>query len=104
MVFRYELKDCGGFYGDNSALRMPPNRSNALWTLPLHLLFLPLHKILVACTSTTKHLSYLRTIFERLSEHRQIVKPAKCQFGLTTIDFPGHQLTKDEAADDSALI
>lgn len=56
--------------GHNSTLRMPPNNFITLWTL-----------FFVTCSS----------------QHRLIVKSAKRQFGLTTIDSPGCQLTKDEA-------
>ena len=42
--------------------------------------------ILIASTSRAEHMSYLRTLFERLNQHGLIINPAKCQFGLSTID------------------
>ncbi|KAK7901477.1 hypothetical protein WMY93_018246 [Mugilogobius chulae] len=41
------------------------------------------------CGSATagEHMSHLRQLFERLSEHGLIVNPAKCQFGYQTLSF-----------------
>ncbi len=63
----------------------------------LPFLFVYPDDILMASATTVEHLSHLRTLFECLSQHGLIVNPAKCQFGLTTIDFLGHQITKDRA-------
>ena len=44
------------------------------------------------------------TLFERLSEHGLIVNPAKCQFGLSAIDFlwsPGHEGGSGSSAHES---
>ena len=61
----------------------------------LPFLFVYLDDILVASSSPSEHLSHLRTLFERLTEHGLIINPAKCEFGLSTIDFLGHRVTKD---------
>jgi len=61
------------------------------------LLFVYLDDVLVASTSRAEHTSHLRMLFDRLSQHGLIIKPAKCQFGLSTIDFLGHRITKDGA-------
>ena len=63
----------------------------------LPFLFVYLDDILIASASRTEHLSHLRTLFERLSMHGLIINPAKCQFSLTTIDFLGHRVTREEA-------
>jgi len=87
-------------------LRMPFGLKNAAQTFQrlmdsvlrdLPFLFVYLDDILVASTSKSQHLSHLRTLFERLNQHGLIVNPAKCQFGLSTIDFLGHRVTKDGA-------
>ena len=87
-------------------LRMPFGLKNAAQSFQrlmdsvlrdLPFLFVYLDDILVASTSTSQHLAHLRTLFERLSQHGLIVNPAKCQFGLSTIDFLGHRVTKDGA-------
>ena len=44
-----------------------------------------------------EQMSHLRTLFERLSQHRLIITPAKCQFRLSTINFLGHRVTKNGA-------
>ena len=79
----------------NSAQSFQRLMDSVLRDLPF--LFVYLDDILVASTSKSQHLSHLRTLFERLNEHGLIVNPAKCQFGLSTIDFLGHRVTKDGA-------
>ncbi|KAL7844548.1 hypothetical protein SRHO_G00230870 [Serrasalmus rhombeus] len=61
----------------------------------LPFLFVYLDDILVASSSPSEHLSHLHTLFERLTEHGLIINPAKCEFGLSTIDFLGHRVTQD---------
>ena len=87
-------------------LRMPFGLKNAAQSFQrlmdsvlrdLPFLFVYLDDILVASTSKTEHLAHLRILFERLSQHGLIINPAKCQFGLTTIDFLGHRVTKGGA-------
>ncbi|KAJ8353208.1 hypothetical protein SKAU_G00207750 [Synaphobranchus kaupii] len=60
-------------------------------------LFVYLDDILVASPGEGEHLSHLRLLFERLSEHGLIVNPAKCQFGLSSISFLGHHITQQGA-------
>ncbi|KAL6483353.1 hypothetical protein MHYP_G00082250 [Metynnis hypsauchen] len=59
----------------------------------LPFLFVYLDDILVASVSRSEHLHHLRLLFERLSQHGLIINPAKCQFGLHTVDFLGHRIT-----------
>ncbi|KAJ8415040.1 hypothetical protein AAFF_G00007380 [Aldrovandia affinis] len=56
-----------------------------------------LDDILVASDRKEEHLSHLRILFDRLSQHGLNVNPVKCQFGLLSIDFLGHHITKDGA-------
>ena len=60
-------------------------------------LFIYLDDILVASASAEEHTLHLRQLFERLSEHGLIVNPAKCQFGLSAIDFLGHRVSQQGA-------
>lgn len=60
----------------------------------LPFLFVYLDDILVASTSQAEHVAHLRAFFQRLSQHGLIINPAKCQFGLPTIDFLGHRVTR----------
>ena len=87
-------------------LRMPFGLKNAAQTFQrlmdtvlrdLPFLFVYLDDILVASTSKAEHTSHLLTLFERLSQHGLSINPAKCQFGLRTIDFLGHRINKDGA-------
>ena len=63
----------------------------------LPFLFVYLDDILVASAGAEEHLSHLRLLFERLSEHGLITNPAKCQFGLSSITFLGHHVTPQGA-------
>ena len=56
-------------------------------------LFVYLDDILVASATPEEHMTHLRQLFERLSEHGLIVNPAKCQFGQSSITFLGHHVT-----------
>ncbi|KAL6490077.1 hypothetical protein MHYP_G00004220 [Metynnis hypsauchen] len=87
-------------------LRMPFGLKNAAQTFQrlmdsvlrdLPFLFVYLDDILVASVSRSEHLHHLRLLFERLSQHGLIINPAKCQFGLHTIDFLGHRITSSGA-------
>ncbi|KAL6455468.1 hypothetical protein MHYP_G00360970 [Metynnis hypsauchen] len=87
-------------------LRMPFGLKNAAQTFQrlmdsvlrdLPFLFVYLDDILVASVSRSEYLHHLRLLFERLSQHGLIINPAKCQFGLHTIDFLGHRITSSGA-------
>jgi len=88
-------------------LRMPFGLKNAAQTFQrlmdsvlrdLPFVFVYLDDILVASTSEEKHLSDLRALFTRLSQHGLIINPAKFLFGVFDIDFLGHRGTKGRAA------
>ncbi|KAJ8412812.1 hypothetical protein AAFF_G00117630 [Aldrovandia affinis] len=53
--------------------------------------------ILIASATEEEHLSHLRALFTRLSQHGLIVNPAKCLFGRGTIEFLGHRVTCEGA-------
>ncbi|RVE65529.1 hypothetical protein OJAV_G00117810 [Oryzias javanicus] len=58
---------------------------------------MPFDDILVASSSPEEHLVHLREVFQRLETHGLIVNPAKCQFGLSAIDFLGHRISAQGA-------
>ena len=60
-------------------------------------LFVHLDDILIASASPEEHMTHLRQLFERLSEHGLIVNPAKCQFGKSSITFLRHHVTPQGA-------
>ena len=49
--------------------------------------------ILVASTSTEKHLQYLETLLQLLQKYGVVVNPAKCIFGKTNVKFPGYLIS-----------
>uniref|UniRef100_A0A674MCK3 Gypsy retrotransposon integrase-like protein 1 n=1 Tax=Takifugu rubripes TaxID=31033 RepID=A0A674MCK3_TAKRU len=84
-------------------LRMPFGLKSAAQTFQrlmdsvlrdLPFLFVYLDDILVASTSQAEQVAHLRALFQHLSQHGLIINPAKCQFGLSTIDFLGHHVTR----------
>ena len=77
-------------------LKTPLKLSSALWT-PFCETSHFCSDILIASASKAEHLSHLRTVFAHLDQHGFIVNPAKCQFRLLSIDFLGHNITKDGA-------
>ena len=83
-------------------LRMPFGLKNAAQSFQrlmvsvlraLPAVFVYLDDILIASATEEEHLSHLRALFARLSQHGLIVNPAKCLFGQGTIDFLGHRVT-----------
>ena len=59
--------------------------------------FVYLDDILVSSTSAAQHMLHLREVFHRLSTHGLVINVSKCQFGATTIDYLGHQITSQGA-------
>ncbi|KAJ8386198.1 hypothetical protein AAFF_G00176220 [Aldrovandia affinis] len=56
-------------------------------------LFVYLDDILIASVSREQHLTHLRSLFDRLSQHGPIIN----QFGLSTLDFLGHRIAPEGA-------
>lgn len=63
----------------------------------LEFVFVYLDDILMASSSAEEHLSHLKQVFQRLDQHGLIVNTAKCQFGLSVIDFLGHRISSQGA-------
>lgn len=61
----------------------------------LDFVFVYIDDILVASSDEEMHIIHIRKVFERLKEHGINIKASKCQFGVTTLDFLGHSITKD---------
>ena len=83
-------------------LRMPFGLSNAAQTFQrfmheatrgLKNVYVYLDDILVASSSKEEHMTHLRALFERLSQHSVTINPAKCELGRTTITFLGHEIS-----------
>lgn len=48
--------------------------------------------LLVASSSPEEHLSHLKQLFERLDKYGIVINPAKCTFGVPSLEFLGHQV------------
>jgi hypothetical protein len=56
--------------------------------------------ILVYSKNETEHAKHLRTVLQRLREHRLYAKLSKCDFWLKEIKFLGHTISKGGIAVD----
>jgi transposase InsO family protein len=63
----------------------------------LDFLFVYLDDILVASDNNREHARHLRILFDRMRQHGLVVNVAKCEFGLTSIDFLGHRVDQQGA-------
>ena len=57
--------------------------------------FVYVDDVLIASTSSTEHIHDLTTVFDALEANGMIVNKAKCVFGVDSIDFLGHRISKD---------
>ncbi|GFN81501.1 Pol polyprotein [Plakobranchus ocellatus] len=55
--------------------------------------FVYLDDILVASSSAQSHIDDLNAVFHRLRHHGLIIKLEKCLFGVSSLDFLGHQVS-----------
>ena len=63
------------------------------WVLQgLDFVFCYMDDILVSSENEEQHATYLQMLFDRLESHGLVVKPAKCVFGVSSINFLGHQV------------
>ena len=60
-------------------------------------MFVYLDDILVGSATADDHVLHLRTVFERLASHGLVIYVNKCQFGMLTIDYLGHHITREGA-------
>lgn len=56
-----------------------------------------LDDVLVASSDLHTHLQHMRLVLERFREAGLIINPEKCEFGKSTIQFLGHQITSSGA-------
>ena len=82
-------------------LRMPFGLRNAAQTfqrfidqvfLGLDFVYAYIDDVLIASSSTEEHVCHLREVFRRLSKYGIIVNPAKCQFGVQSLEILGHKV------------
>ena len=58
----------------------------------LDCVFVYIDDILIASSSEEQHARDLQRVFQRLQEHGLLLRPDKCRFGLTEVNFLGHHL------------
>lgn len=84
--------------------RMPYGLRNAAQTFQrflnevtngLDFVFCYIDDILIASKSGTEHKLHLRLLFKRLAEYGINIKIPKCIFGVTSLEFLGHIISKD---------
>ena len=84
-------------------LRMPFGLKNAAQSFQrlmdsvlqdLEFVFVYLDDILVASQNHADHKAHLQILFDRLTAHGLVIKPEKCQLGVSEIDFLGHRVDR----------
>ena len=82
-------------------LRMPFGLRNAAKTFQrfidqvlhgLHFCYAYLDDLLIASHNAEEHATHLRLVLQRLSDHGIVINPGKCEFGVPTLQFLGHQV------------
>ena len=83
-------------------LRMPFGLRNAAQTFQrfidqvlrgLPFAYAYLDDLLIASASMEDHLTHLRQVLQRLSDHGMVINPSKCVLGASELDFLGHRVT-----------
>ena len=82
-------------------LRMPFGLRNAAKTFQrfidmvlhgLHFCYAYIDDLLIASHNAEEHETHLRLVLQRLSDHGIVINPRKCEFGVPTLQFLGHQV------------
>ena len=85
-------------------LRMPFGLRNAAQTFQrfidqvlqgLNFAYAYIDNVLIASNSPQEHQQHLRLIFERFQKYNIVINPAKCEFGVSKLQFLGHLVTPD---------
>lgn len=85
-------------------LRMPFGLKNAAQTFQrfidqvlrgLHFCYAYIDDVLVASSNQEEHTQHLQMVLERLEKHGVVINPAKCELGVSKLQFLGHQVDKD---------
>uniref|UniRef100_A0A8C5DEF6 Gypsy retrotransposon integrase-like protein 1 n=1 Tax=Gouania willdenowi TaxID=441366 RepID=A0A8C5DEF6_GOUWI len=79
----------------NAAQSFQRLMDSALRDMPF--IFVYLDDVLVASSSEEEHAAHLRALFTRLDQHGLIINPAKCVFGVPSIQFLGHLISSNGA-------
>lgn len=91
-------------FGSFEFLRMPFGLKNAAQTFQrlmdtacagLDFVFVYLDDILIFSRSKQEHITHLRQLFQRLQDYGLVISLPKCEFGVSCIDFLGHQVNQE---------
>ena len=86
-------------------LRMPFGLKNAAQTFQifldqvlrgLHICCAYIDNALIASNHQEEHTQHLQMVIERLKKHEVVINLAKCELGVSKVQFLGHQVDKDE--------
>ena len=69
-----------------------------------HCDFVYLDDILIASSLEKKHLEDLRIVFRRLTEQGLVIRLEKCLFGVPSLEFLGHQVSKNGSGPTQAKV
>jgi len=61
----------------------------------LHFCYVYIDDVLIASTSEEEHQNHLRQVFQRLSDYGILINPAKCLFGVSSLEFLGHHVSSE---------
>ena len=56
--------------------------------------FVYLDDILIASSTEKEHMDDLKAVFKRLMDHGLVIRLEKCLFGVSSLEFLGHQVSK----------
>ena len=62
-------------------------------TRGLQFVYAYIDDILITSTNASEHEQHLRQLFERFRQYGIVINPAKCVFGVSTLEFLGHKVT-----------
>ena len=66
--------------------------------------FVYLDDILIASSSEKEHIEDLRIVFRRLTEQGLVIRLEKCLFGVPSLEFLGHQVSKNGSGPTQAKV
>ena len=60
-----------------------------------HFCYAYIDNVLIASSNQDEHVQHLQMVLEILEKYGVIINPAKCELGITRLQFLGHQVDKD---------
>ena len=94
-------------------LRMPFGLKSAAQTFQRHMdsvlqdidsAFVYLDDILIASSTEKEHMDDLKTVFRRLIDHGLVIRLEKCLFGVSSLEFLRHQVSKKGSSPTQAKV